>query len=435
MTRTRSCAEQAREYLQGLVQAPKKNMEQMSEVVPDADEQALEHFLSQSPWAFEPVIEQVGRDADQLLGGQPESTLVIDESAQTKKGDKSVGGARQWNGRLGKVDNCQVGVYAALNSQAGTTLVDCRLFLPQEWIAAPERCAAAGVPLERAQAHRSKGQLALEMVRQARQRGLRFNWVRADSFYGRDSDFTQGLETDEEQFVVDIPKNRRVYLEDPKPVVPPACGHAPGRRPTGLQAQSPSIRVDQLVASQPNQAWQKLVLRPTTKGPLAVEIFHQRVWLWEEGSQVYHWHLVVRRDPLAQGGYEYTYSLSNAPESTPTLLLAQQQVRRWWVERILEDAKGQAGMGDYQVRGWLGWHHHMTLVMLAMLFLLQERVCHERTHPLLSCRDIMVLLSQLLPRRNVSCEEILRQMEQRHRKRQAAVESANRKAAQTQNTG
>jgi SRSO17 transposase len=110
--RTRRVHEQAKQYLSGLMQARRKNMERMAEVVIDSDEQALQHFLSNSPWDERGVLDQVAREADGLLGGTPDSALLIDESGITKKGRHSVGVSRQWNGRLGKVDNCQVGVFA-----------------------------------------------------------------------------------------------------------------------------------------------------------------------------------------------------------------------------------------------------------------------------------------------------------------------------------
>ena len=142
----RDVSAQSQQYLRGLMQARKKNMERMAEVVPDSDEQVLQHFLSNSNWDARAVAEQVAMEADALLGGSAESALLIDESGLTKKGKKSVGVARQWNGRLGKIDNCQVGVYAALSRGIYSTLIDERLYLPTEWVNAPGRCAAAKIP-------------------------------------------------------------------------------------------------------------------------------------------------------------------------------------------------------------------------------------------------------------------------------------------------
>ncbi|MDJ0862792.1 MAG: transposase, partial [Gammaproteobacteria bacterium] len=138
--RTRNVFSQSRQYLRGLMQARKKNMERMAEVVPESDEQVLQHFLTNSDWDERGVLDQVALDADALLGGSEDSALLMDESGFTKKGNKSVGVARQWNGRLGKVDNCQVGVYAALSCGRLSTLIDTRLYLPEQWVKDKARC-------------------------------------------------------------------------------------------------------------------------------------------------------------------------------------------------------------------------------------------------------------------------------------------------------
>jgi SRSO17 transposase len=191
-------------------------------------------------------------------------------------------------------------------------------------------------------------------------------------------------------------------------------------------AQSKSIRVDQWRKAQPESAWERLTLRDSTQGELEVEVLQQRVWLWdgkeEHGRQ---WHLLVRRELHAPG--EFTYSLSNAPENTSTLRLAQMQGQRFWVERAFQNGKSHAGLADYQVRGWKGWHHHMALVMVAMLFMLEERLAAEEDCPLLSCADVETLLAHFLPRRDVTVAEVIRQMQIRHQRRQAAIDYAYEK--------
>jgi SRSO17 transposase len=194
-SRTRLVHHQARQYLSGLMLARRKNMERMAEVVVDSDEQALQHFLSNSPWDERVVLDQVARDADALLGGTPDSALLIDESGITKKGRHSVGVARQWNGRLGKVDNCQVGVFTALSRGALATLIDTRLYLPKGWVDDARRCVLAGVP-KGARALRSKAQLALEMVRANRRRGVRFAWVGMDGGDGKEPALLRALDAD-----------------------------------------------------------------------------------------------------------------------------------------------------------------------------------------------------------------------------------------------
>jgi len=161
----------AQQYLCGLMQAEKRNMERMAEAVPDTDDQVLQNFLTHSSWDHRAVMDRVARKAGTLLGADRDVGLYIDESAFQKKGDKSVGVARQWNGRLGKQDNCQVGVFGALGRGDRVSLIDARLYLPQEWTDDPRRCEHAAVPRAH-QVHRTKLELALEIVRHARQSGV-----------------------------------------------------------------------------------------------------------------------------------------------------------------------------------------------------------------------------------------------------------------------
>ena len=422
--RTRTVETAAQQYVRGLLQAETKNMERMEEVIPDADHQALQHMLSASAWSERAVLDRVAQDANRLLGGYEDSALLIDESGCPKKGTQSVGVARQWCGQLGKVENCQVGVFAALSRGSDVTLIDERLFLPEVWTTDAARCQAAGIPKAQ-RGFQRKTDLALAMITHARQQGIGFAWVGFDGFYGNDPAFLRALEDQGEIFVGDAHKDQRIYLEDPQPIIPPA--KAPrGRPPTALQAQAPALRVDRWVQQQPATAWQPVTLRDGTKGSLRVDILHQRVWLWDgEEAQARQWHLIVRReidDPT-----EIKYSLSNAMADTPAPRLAFMQGQRYWVEHALRQGKQDVGLGDYQVRGWRGWHHHLALVMMAMLFLLEERQLHQQTRPLLSGRDIRALLNHFLPRRDTTLAEVLRQMEVRHRKRQAATDSAYRK--------
>jgi SRSO17 transposase len=422
--RTRTVETSVRHYVQGLLQAETKNMERMEEVISEADHQALHHMLSESAWSERAVLDHVAQDANRLLGGHAESSLLIDESGCPKKGTQSVGVARQWCGQLGKVENCQVGVFAALSRGPDVTLIDERLFLPEVWTRDPARCQAAGIPVAQRSFQR-KTDLALVMITRARQQGIGFAWVGFDGFYGSDPAFLRALDDQGEVFVGDVHKDQRIYLDDPQPIIPPAPA-AHGRPPTRLQAQTPAVRVDRWTRQQPPTAWQSVTLRDGAKGPLRVDILHRRVWLWDgEEAQARLWRLIVRREIDAPT--EVKYSLSNAPANTPVPRLAFMQGQRYWIERALQQGKRDVGLGDYQVRGWRGWHHHMTLVMMAMLFGLEERRLHHQTRPLLSGTDIRALLNHFLPRRDTTLEEVLRQMEVRHRKRQAAINSAYRK--------
>jgi SRSO17 transposase len=221
---SRSVGEQAEEYLKGLFQASgKKNMERMVEVVPFCDYQALQHFLSHSQWDARAVLDQLAVEADSHLGGSADTGFFIDESGFAKKGEKSVGVARQWNGRLGKVDNSQVAVFACLGQGPYATLINTRLYLPKEWVLDPERCREAGVPEQEA-VYKSKADLAFEMVVGARQNGVRFSWVGMDGGYGKDPDLLRRLEDSGEVFMTDVHKDQQVYVVNPNPAVPERNG-------------------------------------------------------------------------------------------------------------------------------------------------------------------------------------------------------------------
>lgn len=421
VTRTRNVIEHSKKYLLGLIQSEKKNMERMAEVVPDVNHQAYQHFISESPWDHRVVLDQIQTDVDAAFGDCPDRFLVVDESAIAKKGKKSVGVARQWNGRLGKVDNCQVGVFVSLGCGNEVTLIDERLYLPREWTDNPQRCDEAGIPKEE-RVFRTKSQLALEMVTHARRRGLGHEWTSFDGGYGKDGSLLRAMDGDGETWVADVHCDQMVYLEDPDPAVPERRS-SKGKAPSRLVAKTKAMRVDQWKAAQPEADWKKIVLRESTKGTLTVEVLHRRVWLWEGQEPCAHcWHLIVRREIASP--LEIKYSLSNAPEATTIERLAFMQGQRYWVEDALRNAKSEMGMADYQMRLWQGWHHHMAMVMLAMLFMFEVRREHKEDLSLLSCHDVVEVLRALLPRANVTYEEILAQLEERHKRRQASINSA-----------
>ena len=230
-----------------------------------------------------------------------------------------------------------------------------------------------------------------------------------------------------------IKEHQRIYLADPKPHLPARTSKR-GRAPTRLRTDAEAIRVDQWVKQQPDKAWKTITLRDSTRGKLLVESLHQRVWLWDGAEPTPQcWHLIVRREVGSPKTIKY--SLCNAPESTSHQRLAVMQGARFWVERSFQDAKSECGMADYQVRRWSAWHHHMAMVMIAMLFFLKERIYQQKKAPLLSCGDIVDLLKAFLPRRTANEDDLLELIRQRHRRRQAAIESARRRQARSLSSG
>jgi SRSO17 transposase len=426
-TKTRSVATQALHYLSGLVQAAKKNVERMIEVVPDSNYQSLQHFVSDSPWEARPVMDQVAQDADRLLGGSPDTGLIIDETSFPKAGKNSVAVMRQWCGNLGKVENCQVGVFTSLVRDSSAALIDGRLYVPQEWINNRGRCRKAHIPDE--VTFKSKSRLALESVRHLRGLGVRFSWVGIDGGYGKEPHFLSSLDADGEQFVADVHKDQVIYLDDPAPYIPERTSPK-GRTPSRHVTEAQPFQVEAWAAAQPEASWQRVTTRNTTKGQLQVDLLAQQVWVWnKEESRARQWFLIVRREVDSRETIKY--SLSNAPTDTAIERLAFMQGQRYFVERAFQDAKGSSGMDHYQIRGWHSWHHHMALVMMSMLFMLETRLEQKEQYPLLSCPDIATLLATFLPRRDIDADEVFRQMEVRHRQRQTSIDFAYTKQLNT----
>ena len=401
----------------------RKNMDRMAEVVPESKSRNLQQFLTHSKWSAHDVINQVACDVNELLGDEQQTGLFIDESGFAKQGPMSVGVSRQWLGRLGKVDNGQVAVFGVLGKDRFAVPVDGRLYLPKTWTEDPQRCDKAAIP-ESQRVFRTKDQLGLEIVRHARGNGLRFGWVGADGGYGKGPGFCMALDQMGERFVVDVHSDFRVYLDDPAPYIPEKRNKR-GRPFTRYRTDAKSYEVKKLVELLQISEQPVLKLRKTSRGPLRVRAVRVPVYVWDGVSCDAKRYFVVATRTLGKNP-ESKISLSNVAETTELKRLAWMQLQRYWIERAFEDGKSECGMADYQVRKWSAWHHHMALVMMAMLFMLSERVRHKDIYPLLSCADIEELLSHFLPRRDVSEAEVIRQLEERHRRRLSAIKSHTR---------
>lgn len=407
----------ARHYLSGLLGTQRrKNLERIEADVAESNYEGMQQFISNSPWDHGAVMRQVAERAEAALGGSEDTALYVDETSFVKKGAASVGVQRQYCGRLGKLENCQVGVFAALGCGSRTTLVDFRLFLPEAWTQDAERCAKARVP-EAERVHRTKPELALAMVQAARARGSTHRWVGGDEVYGNNHAFTTALDDLGEVFLMDVASNLRVWTADPCPPLAPAQSSGRGRPRVRLQAQplAEAVKVAALTGRHFATAAREVAIRATTKGALRAAIWVCEVWLWDGETPTARARLLVVRQE-ADGTFKY--SLSNAAAATSWARLAYMQAQRFWIERGFQDAKSELGMAQYEVRGWIGWHHHLTLVCLALLFLLEERHRALPRLPLLSARDIVELLALYLPRRPRDEAEVLRQLQRRHAARQ-----------------
>lgn len=365
--RTESRRERAKAYLRGLLLDAEstKTAESIALKVHRDPSQVrmTQVFLGQSAWADEPPRAELVRWADQELGS-PAGPLIVDESGFPKCGDQSVGVARQYCGATGKIDNCQVAVFLAYASAGGHTLLDERLYLPEdEWAQDAARRDEAGVPAD--VVFRTKPELAAELIRSVGPR-IRHGWVTFDEGYGKDPEFLSGLEESGERYIGEVPKtcrgwSRRPEVEEPR-----------GRRRTPRVApgQPDPKTAEEIRATSPTGAWKRLRFREGTKG-VQVAHFAAIRWVVERddlpGPELW---LVIERS-CDQAPY-VKYYLSNASRDCPLLELAQAGHSRWPIEDSFLRGKQEVGLDDYEVRGWRGFHHHMTLVMLALWFLVLQ---------------------------------------------------------------
>jgi SRSO17 transposase len=423
-------------YLHGLILGEgRKNVERMAlrfstarDGSPPTQNEvvALQEFLTLSPWQARSVQEKI-QDvfADELVpstSAWPLGTVgVVDESAFVKSGVESCGVARQWCGRLGKQENCQVGVYLLGVTPAGTALLDHGLYLPKAWAADRTRRRKTRVPRE--VTFQTKPAIAAEQIRRTRAAGhVTFDWITADELYGRDGNFLDALEEDGQRYVVEVPVNTSVWTEDPSTQMRTWCGS--GRPPKNPRRDS--VRsVKNVAESLPAAAWQVLQLREGAKGPLAFEFARVRVWAMRHkkpGPPVW---LVIRRS-LADAP-EVKYYVSNADENAPLETVALVTGTRWRVEEFFEDGKGDFGMSDYEARAWTSWHHHMTMVALAHLFMTTTKHELQEEMPELTLPLTLELMKATMSRPTLTEADALRLTEY-HLDRNRVARKSHRKS-------
>lgn len=358
----REQVEHAHTFVQGLLSdLETKNVESIAYRF-GQDRMPLQWFVGMSDWSDEPLREELVRQVGQQLG-RDDGVLVFDPSAFPKSGKQSVGVTRQWCGRLGKVDNCQVGVYMGYVSAEEHALVDMRLFMPKEWTKDKQRREKAGVPKE--VRYRTRHQLCLEMLDKHGD-ALPHSWVTGDDELGRPSTFRRHLDRRSERYLLAVPSN--TSIRDLEADEPPYSGH--GRRP-----KRPWQRVDSWRASLPERAWTKVDVRDGSKGPLVIEIVKRRVVGRNHRRQEGHEEVLViirYRDRDNRRVVKTDYYLSNASPDVELAEFARVAKAEHRIEECIQRAKSEAGLADYEVRNWKGWHHHQTLSLLATFFLVTE---------------------------------------------------------------
>jgi SRSO17 transposase len=346
-------------YLAGLLSdLERKNAESIAYRY-DLDRQVIQRFIGEIDWDYEPLIDELDRQVAITIGC-PDAVLVFDPSGFSKKGTASVGVQRQWCGRLGKVENCQVGIFLGYVTEAEHVLVDFRLYLPKQWAKDKKRRKKAGVPKEIR--YRTRHELALEMLA-SHGPVLPHRWVAGDDEMGRPAWFRQRLAQDGQQYVLAVPSNTTIRdLEEPRPE----------SRGSSRRCKAPFRGVRHWAEMLPVTAWTKVTVRDGEKGPLEVEIVARRVESKVDRRVVGFEETLVVIRYLEGSVLKHDYYLSNAPRTTPLAEFARVAKAEHRIEDCLKRSKSEAGLGTYQVRNWRGWHHHMALSLIATWFLVLE---------------------------------------------------------------
>ena len=350
----------ATDYVRGLLSdLPSKTAEGIA-YLHNRDRQGLQKFIGQRPWDERPLIAELVRQVAGELG-EADGVIVIDPSGFAKKGKMSVGVARQWCGRLGKVENSQVAIYLGYVSRREHVLLDQRLYLPKEWTGDRARRAAAGVP--KAIAFRTRHTMALEMIDEHGCR-LPHGWIAGDDEMGHSAEFRGELRSRGERYLLAVPSNTLVRDREAEP--PPYGGH-------GSLPKVPFVPARTWAARLPETAWQSVEVRDGTKGPLVVEIVTVRVQTMQNRSREGPEELLVAvRERQSDGSWKRDYLLSNAAAQTPLAELARVHLAEHRIEECIRRGKSEAGLADYEVRHWLGWQHHQALALIAAWFLVRE---------------------------------------------------------------
>jgi len=368
----------AYDYVKGLMVCPEgKSIEPIALLVGHGDVSGLQKFVNSAPWQYDDVQAELQAAFDDDL--VPSAKLspagvvgVLDESAFAKKGVHSAGVARQHNGRLGKEDNCQVGVSPVGVTPAGAALLDHRLYLPKPWCEdtpeARRRREKAHIP--DGVTFQPKARIAAELVRNVAVLGqTTLDWVVADEEYGKAGHFHDAMDELGQRYVLEVPVTTTVWTADPATCVPPPG--ARGRVPTAPTRES-VLSVAAVAADLPAGAWHALKVREGSVGPLVFEFAAVRAWAMRDqrpGPPVW---LLIRRS--LEETPEVKYYTSNGDAGTALEVLALVACSRFRVEEFFEACKSYLGMSQYETRSYVGWHHHMALVAVAHLFVTLTRV-------------------------------------------------------------
>jgi len=433
-TCTRDTSQYGLDYISGLLRMKtKRNINNIARTVGVA-EQNMQQFISDSPWSGHNLIAVLQQDISAHPQFQEESVLLIDESADEKAGEHSAGAGRQHNGRLGKVEMSQVGVFLSLTNSGYHNWIDGELFFPKKWFtdAYTAKRKRIGLPPEHTFA--TKLELALQMTKRAYENSVSFCAVDCDTLYGRSGAFRDALDQEGFEYYADVPHNAQVYLAPPQIVYPLTKRGVPAKNHEVMGVPYTVAEVKTHAAIE----WESITLRPNERGMLQAKFARCRVWTVRKDSSLRQEWLLFR-----QTKKKTTYSLSNAPADTPLLRMAQRKSQRYFIERSNQDAKSEFGWDEFQAIKYRAWQHHLALTIMANWFITETRLewaqKYERDPgllekyetdvlPTLSVANVRELLRATMPLPQLSPQQatdlVIKHLDNRTRSRKSRLRKA-----------
>ena len=364
-TVTRDTSEYGLCYLSGLLRMETKRTMANIGRTTDVGAQNMQHFMSNSPWSGQTLITALQDDIKRHPEFQTGAMLVLDESPDEKASDHSAGASRQHNGRLGKVEMSQVGVFLSLVAARANTWVDGELYLPKRWFtpAYAERRQKAGIP--EARTFHTKPELGWQMIQRAQANQVSFDAVLMDDLYGRNNVLRRRLEQAGIEYYGDVPANTIVYLEQPKIVYPLTKRGKPSKRARIIAQQRYEVRE---LLDHPGLEWSTITLRPNERGLLQAKFGRCRIWTVHKTHCRQEW-LLIRLDKK-----RVTYVLSNAAPDTPLRTMAWRKSHRYFIERSNQDSKSGYGWDEFQALRYRAWQHQLAFTILASWFIAETRL-------------------------------------------------------------
>lgn len=405
----------AKEYLQGLFATERgnRNIERMNEQV-GGNYQNQQHFITDSPWSASEVMKTTAKKVNKLLGSVHDQGLFVDECSNKKSGIDSVGVSRQHNGNLGKIENSQTGVYAALAKEDKVCLINCRLFLPEVWSKDPTRCKNSGMPKESI-VYKTKPQLALDIIDELDKDGIQYGWIGADGFYGTSKEFRQALDERNKKYILDLHRNQHFYFEEPV-IETKHKTNKEGETQIIYKTKNKTTSIEKYQQELLEKEYQKTCIRKGTKGWIMADVHVVPIWTWEKKSAKASKKTIIISK--RQGTNDLKYAISNFDLDEKTISeLAFMHGQRHWIERAFRDEKNELGLAEYQIRKYNAWYHHQALVMMAMVFVMEKRIKLKDELPILSTNDVRMNLIAMLSKNAVNMDQEIMNMLVRHEQR------------------